>query len=168
MSKGLGPSHAPYGDPLPVRFFLPAEDLLLPRQAFRAVEDHQMALVRSGTVHVGSRLDQPFPQRFLEPPVPQIALDSGFLPPVRLPVIGRKRPYNQQVGAHPAETVLPLDPAPAVEDPLQKGLQEQLWARLPVVEAPYPMFRILAEILLEAFEQLRDLQPAVLAAMPLT
>ena len=71
------------------------------------------------------------------------------------------RPQHQQVRGTPAQAVLPLDAPAAVDDALQIGLQDELRPRLPVVEAPQPVLRVLAEEGLEGGQQLVHVQVAV-------
>ena len=76
------------------------------------------------------------------------------------------RPDDEQVGAPAAEAVLPLDAPPAVHHALQERLQNELRARLRVVETAQPVLRVLAEERLESAEQLVDVQTAVGVDVP--
>ena len=117
-------------------------------------------------VHVGACLGKARAQSLLKAGVQHLTLDHGLLYIAWRCLVASRRPGYEQIRPHVAETALALDSSPAVENPLQEGLQEQLRARLLVVEASHPVFRVLAEILLERFEQLPDLQPTVLANVP--
>ena len=122
--------HSPDGDRSAVDVLLAAEDLLFPRPALRAVEDHQVALAGGATVRVGGRLHEPLRDGALQAPVQHLALDHDPVGCV-LPSSGASsRPDDEQVRTAPAEAVLALDTAAAVDDALQERLQQQLPTRL--------------------------------------
>ena len=76
------------------------------------------------------------------------------------------RPGDEQVGAPPAQAVLPLDAPAAIDDPLQERLQQELRPRFGVVEAGHPVFGVLAEERLERGQQLVDVEAAVVIHVP--
>ena len=130
-----------------------------------------MPLCRRAAVHVGARLLQTLAQRLFSAPVQQLALDHHRLQ-LRAGPAGRSRgspanrPDDQQIRAHPTQAVLPLDAAAAVDDALQKRLQQQLRAGLPVLEPLHPVLGVLPEERLERGQQLSDLQRTVLIDVP--
>ena len=62
------------------------------------------------------------------------ALDTGAL-----------RPAEEQIGAAPAQAVLPFDAAASVDDLRQEGLQQQLWSGFGGIEPFQPMLLLQTE-----------------------
>ena len=106
-----------------------------------------MAFVGGATVHIARGLGQSLAECASQTVPQDLALDHE--PPFAL----RMRPRNQQVRAPKAQTVFPLDAAAAIDGALQVCLQQQLRSGFLVFEPLQPMFRVLPEKVLEAFQQ---------------
>ena len=120
---------------------------------------HQVAFGGVAAVHVFGGLLEACRNRGIPAAVRQLAFDDDAGA-----VVGW--PHDEQIRAHPTESVLPLHPTPAVDDALQERLQQKLRPRLPEAESIAPVLSVLAEERLEAFEQLVDVQRTVVPDVP--
>ena len=127
-----------------------------------AVEQRQVSFVGVAGIHVGADLAQGLAYGVLAAAPNQLALDDD--PALRAASGGR--PEDRQIRASASHAVFALDSPTAVDDALQKRLQQQLRAGLAVLEPLHPMCRVLAEEILKSAHQLIHPQPSVLADVP--
>jgi len=100
---------------------------------------------RRAPVCVRRGLLEPLRYRALQPPAQHLALDHDPVGRRVRPRGAGPRPDDDEVRAAATQTVLALDAPAAVDDALQKRLQQKLRPRLAVLETLHPVLGVLAE-----------------------
>ena len=140
--------------------FGPVIDFFFPGGAGAPVEDEEVAGVGAAVIHVGGGLLQAGFDDFFQGLPQDFQFDDFPLDAARV------GPLHVQVGAAPAQAVLPVNAPAAINDALKEGLHEQLGSRFVVLEALQPAFGMFPEELLEGGEEFGHIEPAIREHIP--